>query len=519
MGLFEHWPYTNYHDLNLDWILKQVKDLLIRVDKLEKQDPAPAPEPLQASGISGSVNAGTLARLYDVMDSYRKHNNDLVYMHKPSAEFNYATGLQADGSYYGYSAFQTPNPPTYGYCGANGTPYQDAQGVDRQGKAINCTTFVILSMLGIPYEYTTYNTAIADTLTYVGKAGYSFNIWKDIISAANCDLYYNTQRLYERFEELGLAQRIDSSFQAPKAGDVLFQSRNGEADGIFHCGICLAVAPLQVQLNKSNAPTLLICEVRNAPYPVTFRWRSAADLLAEGWTFTCSPEYGVTLPYASELLFERADSTLTETLTGLDLHNGEVITLDFDYTPRSMDSHLDVYINGVNARTPNRPLYVTEPVSAAELGVTRHITFPMPIQANTGMVSDPNTTISSITLIFADQSSQNNDMVTNLKIWRGVPSSDSFNRPVIRAGSLAELESGIEALFPETSRNFGSVISAYLAPTAGFTIDSVTTILTIYPIEIQVSNIPNVKRCIATLHTYSGDVTGKFNGSSWTWTA
>lgn len=27
MGLFEHFPYTNFHELNLDWILKTVKDL------------------------------------------------------------------------------------------------------------------------------------------------------------------------------------------------------------------------------------------------------------------------------------------------------------------------------------------------------------------------------------------------------------------------------------------------------------------------------------------------------------
>lgn len=28
MGLFEHFPYTNFHDLNLDWILKKIKELL-----------------------------------------------------------------------------------------------------------------------------------------------------------------------------------------------------------------------------------------------------------------------------------------------------------------------------------------------------------------------------------------------------------------------------------------------------------------------------------------------------------
>lgn len=31
MGLFEHFPYTNFHDLNLDWILKTVKELFNKV--------------------------------------------------------------------------------------------------------------------------------------------------------------------------------------------------------------------------------------------------------------------------------------------------------------------------------------------------------------------------------------------------------------------------------------------------------------------------------------------------------
>lgn len=33
MGLFEHFPYTNFHDLNLDWILNVVKKLYDEVSK------------------------------------------------------------------------------------------------------------------------------------------------------------------------------------------------------------------------------------------------------------------------------------------------------------------------------------------------------------------------------------------------------------------------------------------------------------------------------------------------------
>ena len=35
MGLFEHFPYTNFHELNLDWIIQTVKDLDEKVNSIE----------------------------------------------------------------------------------------------------------------------------------------------------------------------------------------------------------------------------------------------------------------------------------------------------------------------------------------------------------------------------------------------------------------------------------------------------------------------------------------------------
>lgn len=34
MGLFEHWPYTNFHELNLNWIIKKVKELSDEVSEI-----------------------------------------------------------------------------------------------------------------------------------------------------------------------------------------------------------------------------------------------------------------------------------------------------------------------------------------------------------------------------------------------------------------------------------------------------------------------------------------------------
>ena len=37
MGAYEHFPYTNFHDLNLDWLLKKVEELERRVEELERR--------------------------------------------------------------------------------------------------------------------------------------------------------------------------------------------------------------------------------------------------------------------------------------------------------------------------------------------------------------------------------------------------------------------------------------------------------------------------------------------------
>lgn len=43
MGLFEHFPYTNFHELNLDWLLNVVKMLEQRVNSLEPVPPETEP--------------------------------------------------------------------------------------------------------------------------------------------------------------------------------------------------------------------------------------------------------------------------------------------------------------------------------------------------------------------------------------------------------------------------------------------------------------------------------------------
>lgn len=36
MGAFDHFPYTNIHELNLDWVLKTCKEVKAKVDSMEE---------------------------------------------------------------------------------------------------------------------------------------------------------------------------------------------------------------------------------------------------------------------------------------------------------------------------------------------------------------------------------------------------------------------------------------------------------------------------------------------------
>lgn len=88
MGVFEHFPYTNFHDLNTDWILKIIKDLDAKVDDLEDWKATHEAEYAQLKAFMDSINAGNIPpafiqsmrnwlidNAYDIIGSYVKFIN------------------------------------------------------------------------------------------------------------------------------------------------------------------------------------------------------------------------------------------------------------------------------------------------------------------------------------------------------------------------------------------------------------------------------------------------------------
>ncbi len=65
MGLFEQFPYANFHELNLDWILKKIKELDEKVDSIEDR-------------ILKEANAYTDQQIAIIQNEFNELENEFV---------------------------------------------------------------------------------------------------------------------------------------------------------------------------------------------------------------------------------------------------------------------------------------------------------------------------------------------------------------------------------------------------------------------------------------------------------
>lgn len=78
MGVYEHFPYTNYHDLNIDWVLQTTKRLEAIADDLDKEISdevdAQLQEMIDDGTLSDIINQQLLGDINDAVDALQ---NDL----------------------------------------------------------------------------------------------------------------------------------------------------------------------------------------------------------------------------------------------------------------------------------------------------------------------------------------------------------------------------------------------------------------------------------------------------------
>lgn len=182
MGLFEHWPYTNFHELNLNWIICKMKELSAKVDVL-----AAELEGVQ-SNIKAEVlnvltawkNNGTMTDLLsdfvDVMDT-----NGLNHIAAGEAV---AVGFIGDSITYGYDPNNSGDPVA--------NPYPAILESRLQSYNINVTVhnYGVSGAASGSWE-TQYESARADGCTVISfmfghndfRLGYSVNTVMENVSA------------------------------------------------------------------------------------------------------------------------------------------------------------------------------------------------------------------------------------------------------------------------------------------------------------------------------------------------
>ena len=393
--------------------------------------------------VNSTITHGTLQALNEVVSSYIRQNENIVYAHKHDRG-----GLPEDDTKtYGNSAMVYNDKPER----VTSVQY------GRTGWACNCTTFVLLCLMGVPFEYSAYveeNLLNGKSYNHLGKAGYCFNIYGEEITEENFEDWYNTRRMYDRFKELNCAEPITSDYSNVNVGDVVWFSPDAKMsdteqkkiDEIGHVGIVMSVLN-RFKDGDSSAPVLVIAECTSATYTIKCKAYSSSSLITKGVYLVGKPVYQNVIERETEILMAY-DSGGSKRLIEkqFDLYNQEMVTLECDFKPTAMNQYIRLWGNGEVMLSENRHQELTQPVNSTELNRTKHLVLSFPFvlanQTNNGKPVQ-------ITSIELNCENSDTDNLTNVKLYKGFKGPGKTH--VVRASSLSELKTNLLALLPTNS--------------------------------------------------------------------
>ena len=565
-------PWTNLHDINLDWIIGKVKeycakvdaaitdfnDLKNYVDQYLDNNLVPAVnakiDEMMNDGtldtiisqalndrlpVRGSVSNGTLQKIVDVAMSYIRKNNKLAYMHRPQAPL-YQQGAVGD-SFFGWTALEVGENVYNGPSGANGVQYTDENGNPKTGDAINCTTFAFLTMLGIPYEASRYTPGINNDTLNVGMAGYCFNPWKGNIEQSpipdadgnyyGVGLYDNNQRMAAYFRSAGLLETLAEDASNAYPGDIIWKVRDGSLTE-YHCGIVLHRYNAGVNAG-SGQPVLLIAECVNSSMPCHLSYIHLNELSVngevDGWYYVGHPIYQTLDQHAHEVLIEQntAFTSCRWDVSNLDIKACDYLTLVLTWKPSSSNDYLSAQVAtstdalgsvyhfpyGGTKYDDSMQMYEVVP---GEPQNSYDVVIPF-IPRTVNQVNGSHKQITKISINATGSSGTNTGIITNAKLIRGVP-GNSVKNELIKPADIDELHSGIlGALVMCDNHNAMNHIKMFVAPTAAITVDGIS-ISENYATEADiwyVSSSAAVTSLRAVLHTTSGDAETTYASGTW----
>ena len=487
-----------------------------------------------SAGESRTAPQGTLQKIIEVATSYLRHNNELVYAHKHNDK-------ELEGKDYANSAFildgEVEGYPRY----INGKLVPTNQ-YGRTGKAINCSTFALLVMMGVPYEQSRYNAENASNK--FGSAGYCFNVWRDVVTQENYELYYNTRRLYERLAYLGCGCKILPDYSNVSAGDLVFYApadkdengivikEGGTVDQIGHVGVVLATH-CSYGISNDSTPKLLIGESTSDYNTIQFNTYTIQDLKDKYVCFVGKPAYQFIPQQESEVLYKcNVSLNSYAQLRDYDLYNGEVVTLEFDYHPTSLENFLTMYIqregsSQVQLYRNNKLKAFTQFTNVNELNRTYHMIITIPLVFTPEKDTDGNVTsrpfdcfkLNRLNVKVNGISEDEVNVLRDLKIWRGLPSREK--ETILYASTIEELTTQLLRLIPDVTADYQDKLSVIIRPTSKITAGDVQLIKADYYFDIYIralfdSNTRQItKRLVAKSLSGTNEVSLVFVNDEW----
>lgn len=422
-----------------------------------------------AKRVNSSITHGTLQALNEVVSSYIRQNENIVYAHKHDKG-----GLPEDATKtYGNSAMVYSAKPEHV------TSVQ----FGRSGWACNCSTFAYLCIMGVPFEHSAYveeNLVNGKTYNHLGKAGYCFNIYGEEITEENHEVYYNTRRMYDRFKELGCAEPIVSDYSNVNVGDLVWFSPDAKMsdteqkkiDEIGHVGIVMSVMN-RFKDGDTSAPVLCIAECTSAHNPIKCKAYSSNSLIANGVYLVGKPVYQNVIERETEVLMAYDSGGSKRYIEkNFDLYNQEMVTLECDFKPTAMNQYIRLWGNGQVMLGENRHQELTQPVNSFELNKTRHLVLSFPFVL---AGQEKNGKPVQITSMEINCENGLDDTLTNVKLYKGYKGTEKTH--VVRASSLAELKANLLALLPTNSNKYYSgKLKVALVTTASISDESTTAV-------------------------------------------
>ena len=165
MALFNRFPFTNGHELNLDWILRQIKDLMAKVSTLESSG--------GGGGGGGTSNYNDLANKPQINGETLSGNKSTSQLHIniPTAYTSApsAPGTASAGSSQKYAKGDHRHPAELFFAVYGSTAAAEVETAYQANKEILCITGGIVYRMFNRESSTKFNFS---ALTYIGGSTY-----------------------------------------------------------------------------------------------------------------------------------------------------------------------------------------------------------------------------------------------------------------------------------------------------------------------------------------------------------